>query len=96
MSIRVLQSVGPHQAQTWATRFGFDAEKHPPYLTLALRAGSVTPLQMASACSVFANGGYRVNPMLISRVTDSQGRGAGDQAARIERVDAGHRCAMRS
>lgn len=74
VSIRVLQSVGPHQAQTWATRFGFDAEKHPPYLTLALGAGSVTPLQMASAYSVFANGGYRVNPMLISRVTDSQGR----------------------
>ncbi len=74
VSIRVLQAVGVHFAQTWATRFGFDADKHPAYLTMALGAGSVTPLQMASAYSVFANGGYRVNPVLVSRVTDSQGR----------------------
>ena len=40
---------------------------------MALGAGSVTPLQMASAYSVFANGGYRVNPLLISRITDSKG-----------------------
>jgi len=70
----VLQSIGPHHAQEWITRFGFDAEKHPPYLTMALGAGSVTPLQMVSAYGVFANGGYRVNPLLITRVTDSQGR----------------------
>ncbi|WP_088283216.1 penicillin-binding protein 1A [Ideonella sp. A 288] len=74
VSIRVLQSIGVHHAQTWATQFGFDAEKHPPFLTMALGAGSVTPLQMVGAYSVFANGGYRVNPMLITRVTDSQGR----------------------
>jgi penicillin-binding protein 1A len=74
VSIRILQAVGPKTAQEWVTRFGFDAEKHPPYLTMALGAGSVTPLQMASGFSVFANGGYRVNPWLITRVTDHKGR----------------------
>ena len=74
VSIRVLRSTGVQFAQDWVTRFGFEAEKHPAYLTMALGAGSVTPLQMASAYSVFANGGYRVNPMLITRITDNKGR----------------------
>jgi len=74
VSIRILKSIGPPYAQEWATRFGFEAEKHPAYLTMALGAGSVTPLQMASAYSVFANGGYRLNPYLISRLTDTKGR----------------------
>ncbi len=74
VSIRVLQSVGVRYAQEWITRFGFEAEKHPAYLTMALGAGSVTPLQMVSGYAVFANGGHRVNPMLITRITDSKGR----------------------
>ncbi len=74
VSIRVLQAVGPRVAQQWVSRFGFDAEKHPAYLTMALGAGSVTPMQMAAAYSVFANGGYRVNPYLITRVSDHKGR----------------------
>ena len=74
VSIRVLRSVGVKYAQNWVTRFGFEAEKHPAYLTMALGAGSVTPLQMVGAYSVFANGGYRVNPMLVTRVTDRRGR----------------------
>lgn len=74
VSIRVLQAVGVHNAQDWIARFGFDTEKHPPYLTMALGAGSVTPLQMASAYAVFANGGYRLSPWLVARVTDQKGR----------------------
>jgi penicillin-binding protein 1A len=74
ISIRILKSIGPAFAQQWISRFGFDPEKHPAYLTMALGAGSVTPLQMASAYSVFANGGYRVNPMLISKITDTKGQ----------------------
>ena len=58
----------------WMTRFGFEADKHPAYLTMALGAGSVTPWQMLSAYGVFANGGYRVQPHLISKVTDSTGK----------------------
>ena len=74
VSIRILQAIGPAYAQDWITRFGFEAEKHPAFLTMALGAGAVTPLQMAGAYSVFANGGYRVNPVVVSRVTDSKGR----------------------
>ncbi|MFT7775138.1 penicillin-binding protein 1A [Roseateles sp.] len=74
VSIRVLHSIGVKYAQDWITRFGFEAEKHPAYLTMALGAGSVTPMQMAQGFSVFANGGYRVNPQLISRITDNKGR----------------------
>ena len=73
ISIRILQAIGPAYAQDWITRFGFDPDKHPAYLTMALGAGSVTPLQMASAYGVFANGGYRLNPFLISKITDSRG-----------------------
>ncbi|MDP1741913.1 MAG: penicillin-binding protein 1A [Polaromonas sp.] len=74
ISIRILQAVGVKNAQEWVTHFGFDAEKHPAYLTMALGAGSVTPLQMAIGYSVFANGGYRINPYLITRITDQKGK----------------------
>jgi penicillin-binding protein 1A len=74
VSIRVLQAVGTQNGQDWITRFGFDAEKHPPYLTMALGAGAVTPMQMATAYSVFANGGYRINPWLITKITDQRGK----------------------
>jgi len=74
VSIRILHAIGPRYAQDWITRFGFDAEKHPPYLTMALGAGSVTPLQMATAYAVFANGGYRINPWLITRITEQKGK----------------------
>ena len=74
VSIRILQAVGTQNAQDWISRFGFDPEKHPPYLTMALGAGSVTPMQMATAYSVFANGGYRINPWLISKITDQKGK----------------------
>ncbi len=73
VSIRILQSIGAPYAQQWITHFGFEADKHPAYLTMALGAGSVTPLQMAAGYAVFANGGYRVNPFLISRLTDARG-----------------------
>jgi len=74
VSIRILQAVGPQNAQQWISRFGFDAEKHPPYLTMALGAGSVTPMQLALGYSVFANGGYLVKPYLITKVTDPLGK----------------------
>jgi penicillin-binding protein 1A len=74
VSIRVLHSVGPRYAQDYITRFGFEPERHPAYLTMALGAGSVTLMQMAAGYSVFANGGYRVNPFLIDRVVDLKGK----------------------
>ena len=73
VSVRIIRAIGPSYAQEYIQRFGFEADKHPPYLTMALGAGSVTPLQMASAYSVFANGGYRVDPYLINKMVDSKG-----------------------
>lgn len=74
ISIRILDKIGPQYAQEYVTRFGFEAEKNPPYLTLALGAGAVTPLQLAGAYAVFSNGGYKVNPYLISKITDNNGK----------------------
>ncbi|PAJ81042.1 penicillin-binding protein 1A [Burkholderia ubonensis] len=73
VSIRILNHIGTKYAQEYITRFGFDADRHPAYLPMALGAGLVTPLQMAGAYSVFANGGFRVNPYLIAEVTDPNG-----------------------
>src|SRR6185503_15565052 len=73
VSIRLLQAIGPHYAQDYVQRFGFDPKMHPAYLTMALGAGATTPLQMAGAYAVFANGGYRVKPWFISRIEDNRG-----------------------
>jgi len=73
VSIRILQAIGPHYAQDYVTKFGFDAKLHPPYLTMALGAGNVTPMQMVGGYSVFANGGFRVKPYFIQRIEDGRG-----------------------
>ncbi|MCM2288467.1 MAG: penicillin-binding protein 1A [Sulfuritalea sp.] len=73
VSIRLLRSIGPRYAQDYVTRFGFDADKHPPYLTLALGAGSVTPWQQLAAYSIFANGGYRIEPYIVRQIVDDKG-----------------------
>jgi penicillin-binding protein 1A len=91
VSIRLLKSVGTKYAQDYVTKFGFDAERHPPYLTMALGAGSVTPWQMLRAYSVFANGGYRIEPYLVQEIRDEAGKVlarvdppiAGDTAQRV-------------
>jgi penicillin-binding protein 1A len=74
VSIRLLQASGVHFIQDYATRFGFEADKHPPYLTMALGAGSVTPWQMVTAYAVFANGGYRVSPYIVREIQDEKGQ----------------------
>jgi penicillin-binding protein 1A len=91
VSIRILDAIGPKYAQEYVSRFGFDAEKHPPYLTMALGAGSVTAWQMARAYSVFANGGYLVQPYFIHKIVDDRGnpialakpRRAGEEGLRV-------------
>ena len=85
VSIRILQAIGPHFAQDYASRFGFDAEKHPPYLTMALGAGSVTPWQMVTAYSVFANGGYRIKPFVVREIRNE----ANEVIAQSAQVPAG-------
>jgi penicillin-binding protein 1A len=74
VSVRILQGIDPHYARDYIRRFGFDPARHPPYLTMALGAGSVTPLQLAAAYGVFANGGFSVSPYLIDKVFDKSGR----------------------
>jgi penicillin-binding protein 1A len=91
VSIRILREIGPQYAQDYITRFGFDAGRHPPYLTMGLGAGSVTAWQMVRAYGVFANGGYRLEPYIIDKVVDDRGnilfqakpRRAGDEALRV-------------
>jgi penicillin-binding protein 1A len=73
VAIRLLHEIGPRYAQNYVTRFGFSADDHPPYLTMALGAGTTTPIQMAGAYAVFANGGYRVKPNLITKIVDHNG-----------------------
>jgi penicillin-binding protein 1A len=73
VSIRILQTISVGYARDYITRFGFAAKDHPPYPAMALGAGAVTPWQMANAYSVFANGGYRVTPHLISKIVDANG-----------------------
>jgi penicillin-binding protein 1A len=73
VSVRLVQTIGIDTVRDWAARFGLDRDKQPPYLTIALGAGSVTPAQMVDAYAVFANGGYRVTPRFIEKITDAQG-----------------------
>ena len=72
-SVRLLEHVGLNAARDWARRFGFDDDKLPRNLTLALGAGSTTPLQLAQAYAVLANGGHRIDAVLIERIVDARG-----------------------
>jgi penicillin-binding protein 1A len=74
VSVRIMRSVGAQYTQKYIQRFGFPPEKNPPYLTLALGAGSATPLQMAVGYGIFANGGYDIQPYLISKIVDGKGK----------------------
>ena len=91
VSVRILQDITPQYAQDYIARFGFDPKLHPAYLTMALGAGNVTPMQMVIGYSVFANGGFRVTPYFIERIEDhrhrvlakAQPRVAGEGADRV-------------
>jgi penicillin-binding protein 1A len=73
VSIRVLQQVGVAPVRRWGTRYGFSAAEQPANLALALGAGSATPMRLAQAYGVLANGGWPVVPVVIERITDAQG-----------------------
>jgi penicillin-binding protein 1A len=74
VSIRILNDIGPAYATDYIQHFGFAADELPQNLTLALGTALVSPLEMASAYAVFANGGYRVAPYFIERVEDASGK----------------------
>ena len=73
VSIRVLRSIGIQTTVNNLGKFGFDEEKLPKDLTLALGSHSVTPLELVSGYAVFANGGYQVKPWLIDRIVNADG-----------------------
>ena len=85
VSIRLLQASGVRFVQDYVTRFGFEANRHPPYLTMALGAGSVTPWEMVTAYAVFANGGYRIRPYIVREIQDDKKQ----VLARAEPITAG-------
>ncbi|KLT73172.1 peptidase [Neisseria arctica] len=74
VSIRILMSVGVNYAQQYIQRFGFKPSEIPASLSMALGTGETTPLKMAEAYAVFANGGYKVSSYVIDKIYDSQGR----------------------
>ncbi len=102
VTVRVLQAIGPQYAQDYVAKFGFDPKAHPAVLSMGLGSGAATPMQMATAFSVFANGGYRVSPYLIARIADARGsilseaqpQQAGGQAERV--IDARNAFVMTS
>jgi len=90
-SVRILQEVGPVEARDYLARFGFDPARHPANLTMVLGSGAATPAQLAAGYAVFANGGFRIEPYLIQRITDARGtvlaeaspRRAGEESERV-------------
>ncbi len=73
VSIRVLRDIGARYAVTFLDRFGFDSSRMPADLSLALGSASVTPLELTAGYAVFANGGYRVEPYVVSHILDDRG-----------------------
>lgn len=73
VSIRLLQAVGPGYAADYVKRFGFSDNQVPRDLSLALGSGSATPMEMARAYSIWANGGFYVEPYFIREIRDADG-----------------------
>jgi len=72
-SVRLLRAVTVPYAHDWLEKFGFEPARWPQNYTMALGTGAVTPLQMAGAYAVFANGGYKITPYLIAKIEDANG-----------------------
>jgi penicillin-binding protein 1A len=90
VSIRLLRDIGLPYVSQYVSRFGFDPKTLPQNLTLALGTLRATPLQMATAYSVFANGGFKVEPYYLDRVEDSSGKVVWQAAARIACAPCAH------
>ncbi|MDH3386625.1 MAG: penicillin-binding protein 1A [Gammaproteobacteria bacterium] len=74
VSIRILQSIGLRFATSYIQRFGFERENMPYDLSLALGSGTFSPMQMARGYTVFSNGGYLIDPYIISRIESGSGK----------------------
>lgn len=89
VTIRLVKLLGPQTAREWAGRFGFDEALQPDNLTLALGSGAATPMQVATAYGVLANGGHRLEPRLVTRITDAQDKVLFEASA--QELDEAHR-----
>ena len=74
VSVRLLDAIGVRYAREYATRFGFTLEQLPDNLSLALGTAAVSPITMARANAVFANGGFLVDPYFIVSIDDRDGK----------------------
>jgi penicillin-binding protein 1A len=73
VSVRIVRAIGIEPVLDHLTRFGFERSRLPNGLSLALGAGSITPLEVVRAYAVFANGGFRIEPYFIDWVEDRHG-----------------------
>lgn len=87
VSVRVLQHTGTPRAREWLGRFGLDVAKQPDNLTLALGTGQTTPLQLARAYATLANGGWLVDPVVVEKITDAQGKTLFEAAPAVPQTD---------
>ncbi|WP_207882124.1 penicillin-binding protein 1A [Pseudomonas sp. 30_B] len=74
VSIRILQGLGVERARNYISRFGFNKDELPPNLSMALGTATLTPLEIASAWSTFANGGFKVSPYVVERIESRDGQ----------------------
>ncbi|MBV7387992.1 PBP1A family penicillin-binding protein [Pasteurellaceae bacterium TAE3-ERU1] len=74
MMVRATQMVGIDYVADFLPRFGFKRDQYQATLALALGAASFTPLEMARAYAVFDNGGFLIDPYLIAKIEDNEGK----------------------
>ena len=73
VSIRLLQAMGVGKTIDYITRFGFNKQDLPPNLSLALGTATLTPMEIATGWSTFANGGYKISPYIIDKIESRNG-----------------------
>jgi penicillin-binding protein 1A len=74
VSVRLVRDIGVDYTRNYVTRFGFDKSQVPDDLTMALGTAELSPLQVVTGYSTFANGGFKVNPYYIDRILDAGGK----------------------
>jgi len=74
VSVRLMREIGADYTWNYVQRFGFDKSQLPQDLTMALGTAELSPLQVATAYSIFANGGFRVSSYYIDRILDAGGK----------------------
>ena len=91
VSIRLLQTMGIDHTVDYISRFGFNPQDLPRNLSLALGTATLTPMEIATGWTTFANGGYKIEPYLIQRIEDREGNLVFEaNPARVPQRDAQH------